>query len=82
MPFTAILLKHCKPGKTLYQTYDSKGVAQVFLNRLAQVCILANYVNLNWRTVPHSKSGMVPRSSLLGAGQLGFWEIGKGGTIE
>jgi hypothetical protein len=32
-------------------------------------------------TVPHSKSGIVPRSSLLGAGQLGFWEVGKGGTI-
>jgi hypothetical protein len=31
--------------------------------------------------VPHSKSGLVPRSSLPGAGQLGFWEIGKGGTI-
>jgi hypothetical protein len=24
---------------------------------------------------------LVPRSSLSGAGQLGFWEIGKGGTI-
>jgi hypothetical protein len=33
-------------------------------------------------TVPHSKSGMVPRSSLLGAEQLGLWVIGKGGTIE
>ncbi len=32
-------------------------------------------------SVPHSKSGIVPRSSLLGAGQLGFWEVGKGGTI-
>jgi hypothetical protein len=32
-------------------------------------------------TVPHSKSGLVPRSSLSGAGQLGFWEIGKGGMI-
>jgi hypothetical protein len=32
-------------------------------------------------TVPRSKSGMVPRSSLLGAGQLGFWGVGKGGTI-
>jgi hypothetical protein len=31
--------------------------------------------------VPHSKSGIVPRSSLLGAGQLGFWEVGEGGTI-
>jgi hypothetical protein len=31
--------------------------------------------------VPHSKSGIVPRSSLLGAGRLGFWEVGKGGTI-
>jgi hypothetical protein len=31
--------------------------------------------------VPHSKSGIVPRSSLSGAGQLGFWEIGKGGTF-
>ncbi len=31
--------------------------------------------------VPYSKSGIVPRSSLLGAGQLGFWEFGKGGTV-
>jgi hypothetical protein len=31
--------------------------------------------------VPYSKNGIVPRSSLLGAGQLGFWEVGKGGTI-
>ncbi len=31
--------------------------------------------------VPHSKSGLVPRSSLLDAGQLGFWEVGRGGTI-
>jgi hypothetical protein len=41
--------------------------------------------NLRWPllsnvSVPYSKSGMVPRSSLLGAGQLGFWEVGKGGT--
>jgi hypothetical protein len=33
------------------------------------------------RELPHSKSGLVPRSSLSGAGQLGFWEIGKGGMI-
>ncbi len=32
-------------------------------------------------SVPHSKSGIVPRSSLLGAGQLGFWEVGRGGTV-
>jgi hypothetical protein len=32
--------------------------------------------------VPHSQSGAVPISSLLGVGQLGFWEIGKGGTIS
>jgi hypothetical protein len=31
--------------------------------------------------VPHSKSGIVPRLSLLGTGQLGFWEFGKGGTV-
>jgi hypothetical protein len=31
--------------------------------------------------VPHSKSGLVPRSSLSGAGQLGFWETGEGGTM-
>jgi hypothetical protein len=31
--------------------------------------------------VPHGKSGIVPRSSLLGAGQLGSWEVGKGGTV-
>jgi hypothetical protein len=30
--------------------------------------------------VPHSRSGAVPMSSLSGVGQLGFWEIGKGGT--
>jgi hypothetical protein len=33
------------------------------------------------RTVPHSESGAAPMSSLLGVGQLGFWEVGKGGTI-
>ncbi len=32
-------------------------------------------------TVPHSESGVVPMSSLVGVGQLGFWEVGKGGTI-
>ncbi len=32
-------------------------------------------------TVPHSKGGIVPRLSLLGVEQLGFWEVGKGGTI-
>jgi hypothetical protein len=31
--------------------------------------------------VPHSKSGVVPMSSLPGVGQLGFWEVGMGGTI-
>jgi hypothetical protein len=31
--------------------------------------------------VPHSQSGAVPMLSLLGVGQLGFGEIGKGGTI-
>jgi hypothetical protein len=35
----------------------------------------------NMLNVPHSKSGIFPRSSLLGAGQLGFWEFGKGGTV-
>ncbi len=27
--------------------------------------------------VPHSESGVVPMSSLLGVGQLGFWELGR-----
>jgi hypothetical protein len=31
--------------------------------------------------VPHSQSGAVPISSLLGVGQLGFWEFGRGGSI-
>ncbi len=31
--------------------------------------------------VPHSKSGIFPRLSLSGVGQLGFWEFGKGGTV-
>ncbi len=28
-----------------------------------------------------ARAGVFPRSSLLGAGQLGFWEFGKGGTV-
>jgi hypothetical protein len=28
-----------------------------------------------------ARAGIIPRSSLLGAGQLGFWEFGKGGTV-
>ncbi len=28
-----------------------------------------------------ARAGIFPRSSLLGAGQLGFWEFGKGGTV-
>ncbi len=31
--------------------------------------------------VPHNKNGLVPRLSLSGAGQLGFWETGVGGTM-
>ncbi len=34
------------------------------------------------KVVPRSKSGIVPRLSLLGAGRLGFWGVGKGGTIR
>ncbi len=37
--------------------------------------------NNNTRTVPHSGSGAVPMSSLLGVGQSGSWEVGKGGTV-
>jgi hypothetical protein len=32
-------------------------------------------------SVLHSKSGMVPRSSLLGAGQLGFGKLEKAGQL-
>ncbi len=28
-----------------------------------------------------ARAGIFPRSSLLGAGQLGFWEFGKSGTV-
>ncbi len=34
--------------------------------------ISSDYNKLGAGIVPHSKSGVVPRSSLLGAGQLGF----------
>jgi hypothetical protein len=27
-----------------------------------------------------ARAGIFPRSSLLGAGQVGFWEFGKGGS--
>jgi hypothetical protein len=40
-----------------------------------------NFLKVDIIGVPHSKSGIVPRSSLLGAGQLGFREVGKAGTI-
>ncbi len=29
-----------------------------------------------------ARAGIFPRSSLLGAGQLGFWEFGEGGTVR
>ncbi len=32
-------------------------------------------------TVPHSKSGIVPRSLLLGAGQLGSGRMERGGQL-
>jgi hypothetical protein len=32
-------------------------------------------------SVPHSQSGVVPMSSLLGVGLSGFWEFGMGGII-
>jgi hypothetical protein len=35
----------------------------------------------NFICVPHSESGLVPRSSLSGAGHLGFRETGEGGTM-
>ncbi len=28
-----------------------------------------------------TRAGIFPRSSLFGAGQLGFWEFGGGGTV-
>ncbi len=28
-----------------------------------------------------ARAGIFPRSSLLGAGQVGFWEFGKGGSM-
>ncbi len=28
-----------------------------------------------------ARAGIFPRSSLLGAGQLGFWEFGEGGSV-
>jgi hypothetical protein len=31
--------------------------------------------------VPHSRSGVVPMSSLSGVGLLGLWEFGMGGII-
>ncbi len=47
----------------------------------AETASLRHHCRPREGSVPHSKSGIVPRSSLLGAGQLGFWEVGKGGTI-
>ncbi len=32
-------------------------------------------------SVPDRRAGIFPRSSLLGAGQLEFWEFGEGGTV-
>ncbi len=43
--------------------------------------ILEIMLEIIFMTVPHNKSGLVPRSSLSGAGQLGFWESGEGGIM-
>ncbi len=53
------------------------GRVKVRLEEVKLAQVTASY----FLVVPHSKSGIVPRSSLLGAGQVGFWEVGKGGTI-
>ncbi len=50
----------------------------------------AERVAILWTEVSHTfqlymfriaRAGIFPRSSLLGAGQLGFWEFGEGGTV-
>ncbi len=38
------------------------------------------FTNL-WVVVPHSKSGIVPRLSLLRRWAVGFGEFGKGGVV-
>jgi hypothetical protein len=63
------------PGTLFNIEEELQSLLQIFL--LGHV---SSYIHLTL-TVLHSKSGLVPRSSLSGAGQLGFWEIGKGGTI-
>jgi hypothetical protein len=53
----------------------------VKIEKIIKACmytILQDYLII---TVPHSQSGAVPMSSLLGVGQLGFWEFGRGGSI-
>ncbi len=53
------------------------GTAYIETFNLLYIFINVTYIC----TVPHSESGVVPMSSLSGVGQLGFWEVGKGGTI-
>ncbi len=56
-------------------------VSIVYFIKISCNSIKINYYIYWIIIVPHSKSGLVPRSSLSGAGQSGFWEVGKGGTI-
>ncbi len=51
------------------------------LSNLLMLVVAFYFSNTVQLIVPYSKSGIVPKSSLLGAGRLGFWEVGKGGTI-
>ncbi len=64
----------------IFNTHTHINTVYTSMYSQADTLNMANQVIITV-AVPHSKSGLVPRSSLSGAGQLGFWEIGKGGTI-
>ncbi len=63
----------CQPFDILLNKYFL--LASLLAGRRPQCSLAGNVL------VPHSRSGVVPMSSLSGVGQLGFWEVGKGGTI-
>ncbi len=72
---------------TLEFSFSFKMHIELLCEHSSLLCVSATFLHSYWLIkmlvglVPHSESGIVPRSSLLSAGQLGLWEFGKGGTV-
>ncbi len=51
------------------------------LLKVAKVALSSESETVKLELFQIARAGMFPRSSLLGAGQMGFWEFGEGGSV-